>query len=327
MSGFAAYPLAFAPVYKDYVWGGDRILQTFHRKAPPGIYAESWEISAREEGPSIVRNGALAGQSLAELMKNFGAALAGKRFEGRPFPLLFKLIDAHERLSVQVHPNDADAARDGGEAKSELWHVLYADPGSHIFAGLQPGVTRRGFEEALRQARVDALLYRIPVQEGDTVYIPGGRVHALDRGCMIYEVQQNSNTTYRFYDWGRVGQDGRPREMHLAQALRVTDWRDHAPAKTPPELLAATPDMKRWKLLETPFARLDRLELTAPLMMEHDGAGFQALFCLAGHARLVCESGITAWAHGTSILIPAALRQYRIEPIDRPCTVLLTTVP
>jgi mannose-6-phosphate isomerase len=327
MSSNGAYPLRFTPVYKDYVWGGDAIPRRFRRTTPPGIIAESWELSDRAEGMSVVAEGPWAGQTLHALIERHGAALLGTRAPIDRFPLLCKIIDARERLSVQVHPNDACAARHGGEPKSEMWYILDADPGARLFAGLKPGVTRRLFEEAVRSTRVDALLESIPIAAGDAIYIPGGRVHALDRGSLIYEVQQNSNTTYRIYDWGRVGHDGRPRETHLAQALRVINWKDPPARTAAPTPLPAEPGNRRDRMVASPYFAMDRLTLSMAHDVAHDGGSFQVLFCTEGDARVEYDGGTAAFPLGVTLLVPAAIRAFRILPQSGPARLLHITLP
>lgn len=322
-----AQPLFFAPVYKDYVWGGTRIARVFQRPDIPALCAESWEISAHPDGMSVVSRGPLAGRTLAALVEEFGARLLGTRIAAGRFPLLFKIIDARERLSVQVHPNDADAARYGGEAKNEAWHILDADPGARIFAGLKPGTRRHDFEDAVRQTRVDDLLCEVPVRKGDSIFIPGGRVHALDRGCMIYEVQQSSNTTYRIYDWGRVGHDGRPRETHLAQALRVINWKDEPASVNRPAPIPAEPGNTRERHVMTPYFCMDVIRMGAPHRICHAGESFHAVFCSAGSLRIRGAYGTDEVPRGTSVLIPAALHDFTLEPCAGDTEALLVWVP
>ena len=321
------YPLTFRPVYKDYIWGGDRIIRHFHRAEPPGIYAESWEVSTRPEGMSIVSHGPLAGQSLADLIAAHGSAILGTRIPNDRFPLLVKLIDSRQRLSVQVHPDDVSAATYGGEAKTEAWHVLAADPDAKVYAGLKPGVDRAAFEAVARDARVESLLGTTPVAPGDTIFIPGGCVHALDAGLLILEVQQNSNTTYRLYDWGRLGHDGRPRETHVAQALRVIRWKDEDSPKTEPKPLPAEPPNRRALLVESPYFRLEQLALAGPHLEAGDGGSFQVFFVAAGAPRFAWPEGTECFPAGTSVFVPAALREIRIEPGADGTTLLRITVP
>ena len=321
------YPLCFKPIYRDYIWGGDRIIRTYGRNEPPGIYAESWEISDRDDGMSLVRNGPLAGRSLRELVRMGGADLLGTRVRSPVFPLLIKLIDSRERLSVQVHPNDETARRYGGEAKTEMWYMLDAAPDAGVFAGLKAGTDETAFNRAMETKRFREILNRVPVKAGDAIFIPGGRVHAIDAGCLILEVQQNSNTTYRIYDWDRVGNDGQPRPLHLAEARQVIDWTDAAGAKAHPRRIEKTGLNERWEILESPYFRLERLVLAEPWTARGDGSTFQVLFVATGRVRVEAGGGIEVLEPGTSCLLPAALRECVIRPVNSTAEVLRTTVP
>jgi mannose-6-phosphate isomerase len=218
-------PLTFNPVYKDYIWGGDRLSRQFHRDGTPTPCAESWEISAHPDGASIVAQGKYAGRSLPDLASEFGVALMGtKTPDPTRFPLLFKLIDARDKLSVQVHPNNANAALTHGEPKTEMWCVLDRVQGSSLYAGLCEGTTPELLRAALADGTADKCLTEMKVNPGDAIFIPGGLVHAIGDGCLIYEVQQNSNTTYRLYDWNRVGADGTPRPLHIEESFKTIEW-------------------------------------------------------------------------------------------------------
>lgn len=321
------YPLRFEPVYKDYIWGGDRIVRTYNRGRPPGIYAESWEVSDREDGMSVVSNGPLKGSTLRDLEQRMGSRLLGAKAARPAFPLLVKLIDSRDRLSVQVHPNDATAARHGGEAKTEMWYVLDADPGAGVFAGLKPGVDEHAFDEAVRTKQFRDILSFVPVKKGDAIFVPGGRVHAIDTGCLLLEVQQNSNTTYRIYDWDRVGPDGKPRALHLDEARRVILWDDRASPKVAPRELPAIGRNRRWEILRTPYFVLDRVEVTEALDAGGDGSTFQVLFVAGGSARILSPGFEETLAAGTSCLIPAALSACWLEPEGGPAEVLRATLP
>ncbi len=320
------YPLRFRPVYRDYVWGGTRIVSTFHRNAPPGIYAESWEISSRPDGMSVADNGAWAGHPLSEIIEALGPRLLGRRAPAdRPsFPLLIKLIDSRERLSVQVHPNEAAAARYGGEAKTEMWYILDAAPNARVFAGLRPGADRRALEEALRRGDLESVLAAVPVAAGDAIFVPGGRVHAIDAGCLLLEVQQNSDTTYRIYDWGRVGHDGRPRQTHLAQALRVIRWNDADPVRCRPVPLPAAAPNVREELLACPFFRMERWRLRTPVTLLPDAGSFVSVFLAHGAVAASWAGGREVWRPGTTVLVPAALPRLDLSPVESEALLLLT---
>jgi mannose-6-phosphate isomerase len=320
------YPLLFEPVYKDYLWGGDRILSRYGRDMPPGIYAESWEVSAHDDGMSVVQNGPLAGQELAAVAQANGERLLGSRVAGRRFPLLMKLIDAQDRLSVQVHPDDASAVRLGGEPKTELWYLLEADPRAAVFAGLAPGVGEARFREALASKEVESLLCRVPVAAGEAVFLPGGRVHAIDRGCLIFEVQQSSNTTYRLHDWDRVGADGTPRELHIEQALSVIRWEDEDPVKPVRTPLLDGPPRGCELIYASPYFRMERWPLEGRCRVEAMPESFRVLFCAEGTASLGWNGGEINLEPGTSCLVPAELGGFELAPAGR-VELLLVTVP
>lgn len=320
------YPLRFKPVYKDYLWGGQEIITKYQRAMPPGVYAESWELSDRLDGMSVVSNGTLAGKTFRELVQRFGANLMGTRATTLGFPLLIKLIDAREKLSVQVHPDDESARKFGGEAKTEMWHVLAAKPNAALYCGLQAGVDQKQFEQAIRMCQVDRLLQRFPVSAGDTFFVPGGRVHAIDAGCLIFEVQQNSNTTYRVYDWGRVGADGKPRPLHIQEALRVINWHDRA-APQAQSVAMAHGCSKIERLLATPYFRIERIHLVDPCDWKNDGGTFNVFFVIAGKIQISCSGVSEMLTPGSTCLVPAALAECSLDPADGPVTLLRVTLP
>lgn len=191
---------------------------------------ESWEIVDRAEAQSVVAQGPLAGRTLHDLLLEDVRGLMGRAplRDGR-FPLLVKTLDAREVLSLQVHPPADRAASDGGEPKTEMWYITAADPGSEILVGLRPGTSRDDFERKLAAGTVEECFHRIPVHPGDAMFLPSGRVHALGAGLLLFEIQENSDTTYRVYDWNRTGLDGKRRPLHVAESLASIDFADHAP--------------------------------------------------------------------------------------------------
>lgn len=320
-------PLVFEPVYKDYIWGGDWIIRKYGRSAPPGVYAESWEVSDREDGMSVVRGGPMAGRSLRDAIREWGAALLGSRVRDARFPLLIKLIDSRERLSVQVHPDDASAARHGGEAKTEMWYVLDCEPGAGVFAGLKPGVDAGAFQRAMEEKRFRDILTRVPVKAGDAIFIPGGLVHAIDAGCLLLEVQQNSNTTYRIYDWDRVGPDGKSRPLHIAEAMKVIRWDLGDAARVTPKPLPAANGNTRALVVESPYFRVEKIALAGPQDVSGDGSAFQVVFVVSGNARIVWGGASEALPPGTSCLVPAALRGVKLEPVAPGAEIARITLP
>ncbi|MBI3879877.1 MAG: class I mannose-6-phosphate isomerase [Verrucomicrobia bacterium] len=226
------YPLTFHPIFKERVWGGRRLAELFGKRLPAGaVIGESWEITDRPEGVSVIGNGPLAGKNLRWLMENGARDLLGpaKSAAGGRFPLLVKLLDAREKLSLQVHPPAHKAAELHGEPKTEMWYFAECDPGADIFTGLKRGVTPDEFKRRVGDGTVAECFHRHEVKCGDAMFLPSGRVHALGAGSVLFEIQQNSDTTYRVFDWNRTGLDGQPRELHVAQALASIDFADFEP--------------------------------------------------------------------------------------------------
>lgn len=213
--------LQFTPIYQERVWGG-RTLGSFLGRSLPDAnrIGESWEVVDRPEAQSLVAFGTWAGSSLRSLLENHGSEIMGPNWpRDLPFPILIKWLDCRERLSLQVHPPAAVSVQLGGQPKTENWYIARAEPGAAVLAGLKPGVDSIQFRAALFDNTTELLVQRLPTTDGDSLLIPSGVVHAIDGGNLILEIQQNSDTTYRVYDWGRVGLDGKPRAMHVEQSM------------------------------------------------------------------------------------------------------------
>lgn len=301
--------LPLEPHLRRTVWGGRRLGERFGKDLPPdGPVGESFEVSALPGAESVVRSGPLAGRGLADLAEEFGEALVGApvrdRFGGQ-FPLLIKLVDAADDLSIQVHPDDGYARREGLGAfgKTEAWYVLDSG-GARIVLGLHEGVDRRGLERALAENRAEEAVRYRPVEDADVVLLPAGTVHALCGGVMVYEVQQASDLTFRLHDYGRPGLDGRPRELHLERALEVIDFEAAAPEPRP----APSPGPEGEVLVEADSFRLT-LFGGGPRFLGSEV--FCAVTVVAGAARL----GDVSLAAGDSALIPAN-RQVAVRPED-----------
>ena len=213
--------LQFAPLYQERVWGGRGLEKHIGRLLPAGgPIGESWEIVDRPEAQSVAGAGEWAGRTLRQLLATHAAEIMGPRWPAaRPFPILVKWLDCSDRLSLQVHPPAAIAPGLGGEPKTENWYVAQAEPGAGVLAGLKPGVDSARFRAALQDGTAESLVHRLPTVAGDSLLIHSGVMHAIDAGNLILEIQQNSDTTYRVYDWGRVGLDGKPRTLHIEQSL------------------------------------------------------------------------------------------------------------
>ncbi|HEY5228201.1 MAG TPA: type I phosphomannose isomerase catalytic subunit, partial [Opitutaceae bacterium] len=223
--------LQFQPIYQERVWGGRRLETLLARELPEGPpIGESWEIVDRPEAQSRVRGGRFGGVSLREMIERHAGELMGPKWDpARTFPLLVKWLDCSDRLSLQVHPPLAVAASLKGEPKTENWYVAHSVPGASLFVGLKPGTTKAKFAKAVGAGTAEELVNKVAVASGDSVLVHSGQVHAIDAGNLILEIQQNSDTTYRLYDWGRVGLDGKARKLHVEESLRSILWKEEAP--------------------------------------------------------------------------------------------------
>ncbi len=224
--------LRFQPLYQERVWGGRALETALGRSLPARApIGESWEVVDRPEAQSVVAGGSFDGQSLRAVLAQHGADVMGPKWPvEKPFPILVKWLDCRERLSLQVHPPAAVADELKGEPKTENWYIAETAPGAELIVGLKRGVTREQFERSIAEKTLEKCVHRFNVAAGDSILVHSGQVHAIDAGNLILEIQQNSDTTYRVYDWGRVGLDGVPRQMHVAQSLRSIDWTDFEPA-------------------------------------------------------------------------------------------------
>jgi len=223
-------PLAFEPIFMERIWGGRRLEARFRKQLPKGtLIGESWEIVDRPEAQSLVRDRPMRGRTLHQLWMEDREEIFGDVPDTARFPLVAKLIDAREKLSLQVHPPSGVARALGGETKDELWYVLDAVPDAQIYAGLRGGVTREQFEAALENSSVAELVHRISVKGGDAIFMPSGRLHTMGHGILVAEIQQNSDTTYRLFDWNRVGTHGKPRQLHVSEAMQSIDFTDIEP--------------------------------------------------------------------------------------------------
>jgi len=278
------------------------------------MIGESWEIVDRPEAQSIARNGPLRGRTLHELWTHDRDAIFGSVADASRFPLLVKLLDAHDTLSLQVHPPEKVAAKLGGEPKTEFWYVAFAIAGAKLLAGLRLAVTRDQFEKAVRDGTVADLVHTIPVQTGDSIFLPAGRFHAVGAGNVLVEIQQNSDTTYRVFDWNRVDQStGKPRQLDVDQALECIDFTDVAPKLT---------DSKGETLVKHQLFEVQKWNLDAP--REIIGSGrFAIVCCLTGGVRLLDVD----LRPGEFLLVPASLQDRQIQPRADGTSLLRVTIP
>lgn len=318
--------LHFAPIYKDYLWGGSRIAGHFHRSGCPEPTAESWEISAHPDGDSTVDSGPLAGRTLSSLAAEFSRELLGSRSPSPSrFPLMAKVIDARLPLSVQVHPSPADPSANPSEFKNECWHILGTEGDCAIYAGISREIGDATSLRAIATGDPGALasaLVRHSPREGETLFIPAGLVHAIGAGALVYEVQQNSNTTYRLYDWDRVGPDGKPRVLHLDAAIRSIDFSLPAPRFIAPSHGGAIPGSKL--CLKTPYFELDEVSGSGAVAL--GGETFNIFFVKRGTFNLEADGGDRfRAAAGVSLLIPASA-SYSFVPAAPDSAAIVTSL-
>ncbi|PYI99700.1 MAG: hypothetical protein DMF00_10350 [Verrucomicrobia bacterium] len=220
-------PLTFQPIFMERIWGGRRLESSFGKSLPPKTQiGESWEIVDRPEAQSVVARGPLKGKTLHELWTKHRSSIFGEVPDAPRFPLLIKLLDAREKLSLQVHPPEQVARKLGGEPKTEFWYVADADPGAELLLGFCKPKTRDQFEKALREGTAADYVHKISAKPGDAAFLPAGRLHAVSAGNLLIEVQQNSDSTYRVFDWNRVDDRGKPRQLHIEQALQCIDFKE-----------------------------------------------------------------------------------------------------
>ncbi len=305
------YPLTFQPILKERVWGGRNLERLYGKPVPPGrLIGESWEIADRPEAVSVITNGPLAGRDLRWLMEEHQAELLGHSPPaptGR-FPLLIKILDACDKLSLQVHPPAAAAARLGGEPKTEMWYVADAAAGAELCVGLKRGVTRDEFERRLGEGAAADCVHRLPVQSGDAMFLPSGRVHAIGAGLVIFEVQQNSDTTYRVFDWNRPGLDGKPRALHVEQSLASIDFNDVEPDLIR-SVYSRNPTLSVRYLVEDPLFVVNGCRVRRGGRFYLRSPGFQILGLLTGEVRLSANGQEVVLQPGGFVLLPASLER------------------
>jgi len=310
------YPLSFKPILMERVWGGRRLEELYDKDLPPELaIGESWEVTDRPEGVSEITNGALAGKDLRWLMENHQEALLGdaKDYDGR-FPLLINILDTSQKLSLKVHPPAHKAAELKGEAKTEMWYVAEATSEADIFVGLKAGVTPRQFEDKINDGSVADCFPRQRVKKGDVMFLPSGRVHAIGAGSVIFEIQQNSNTTYRVFDWNRVGLDGKPRDLHIPEAIASIDFDDIEPGLVDTEFSGE--EVQKRTLVDDPLFTVEnwRIPLGASARLENGKCQIVAL--LSGAAEASDGQSWVQLSPGQFCILPASLSSRAITATE-----------
>lgn len=307
------------PAFKDYIWGGTRLRDEYGKKCDYDKVAESWELSCHKDGASVVADGEDKGLTLAEYIDKHGKAVLGtdcEKFEN--FPILIKLIDAKDNLSVQVHPDNEYALRVEGEyGKTEMWYIVDCDEGATLLYGFKHEISKEEFAERIADNTLLEVTNAVPVKKGDVFFIQAGTLHAIGKGILIAEIQQNSNTTYRIYDYGRVGKDGKPRELHVEKAKDVTCL---APAKAYPETPVEQHEGYTSKLLSScDYFTTYALDVETKAQLTADEKSFNSILVLEGECEI---DGIKA-LKGDSVFVTAGSGSYTVEG---KCKAVLTKV-
>lgn len=306
------YPLLLNPALHVRVWGGRRLEYTLHKRLPTDDpYGESWEL----HDTAAVANGPLTGRTLGDLLAEYGHALVGPENDPADgFPLLAKLIDAADWLSVQVHPDDQQARQLEGDprGKTEAWYILDAQPGARLVIGIRSGTSKEAVGEAIRTNTLERLLVYAPVRAGDVLLLRAGTVHALGPGILVYEIQQSSDVTYRLYDWGRMGLDGKPRELHIDKGVAVAHLATLPQIRRVENDSATTPVVAN-EFFTTLLYRLD----AAARMVQDTGSRFHALTCIEGSAAVEAGQTRVILNMGDSALVPASVPIYTLTGSGR----------
>ena len=314
--------LKLTPAFKDYLWGGTRLRDDFQKDCDFDKIAESWELSCHKDGPSTIANGEFKGLTLSEYIDKAGKSVLGtdcEKFEN--FPILIKLIDAKDNLSVQVHPDNEYAQRVEGEyGKTEMWYIVDCDEGATLLYGFKDTITKDEFAQRIADNTLLEVTNAVPVKKGDVFFIQAGTLHAIGKGILIAEIQQNSNTTYRIYDYGRVGKDGKPRELHVEKAKDVTDL---CPAKAYPETPVEQKDGYTSKLLSScDYFATYAVDVDSKAVLEADEKSFLSLLILDGECEITADDTVKA-KKGDSIFVPAGTGKVIVEG---KCKAILTRV-
>lgn len=314
------------PAFKDYLWGGDRLKTDYGKDTKMSPLAESWELSCHPDGENIIASGAYQGRTLSAVIEECGRekVLGSRCARFEYFPVLIKLIDAQNPLSIQVHPDDAYALKnENSYGKTEMWYILDAQPDSFIYYGVNREVTAQELRGAIEDNTLESLLGKRPVKRGDVAFIQAGTLHAIGAGILLCEIQQNSNLTYRVYDYGRRGADGKLRELHVDKALAVTTLTpasgDFAPQGAPEQKEGGV-----WTLLSScDYFTVHSLRLSGQVSGLADGSSFCSIVCVDGDGSLACGGETLPFHKGDSLFIPADAGAYTISGS---CGCVVTTI-
>ncbi len=322
------YPLKLQPIYKEPIWGGTKLREIYNKDIPSNHTGESWEVACHKNGTSRIANGILKGKLLDDVIKIYGVELLGSRVGGKgidKFPLLVKIIDATDKLSVQVHPDDGYAMRhENGElGKTEMWYVIDAEPGAQLVYGVKPGTTQGKFKQSIIDGNLEELLNFVDVKAGDVFHIPSTTLHAIGKGLLIAEIQQNSDTTYRVYDWDRIGTNGKSRELHIKKALDVINLSDMTGKEKVEGQVINEGATVRTHLVACKYYKTEKIEVTYRSKEKLNGEKFDIIIIIEGEGQIKYNHINVAYNAGDTFLIPACMGDYEIVG---KCTILKTYV-
>ncbi len=309
-------PLRMRPCYKEYLWGGGRLKKEFNKVDAPAVTAESWELACHPDGASTVAEGPLAGLTLAGLGELDRIGFWGRDCQGGEFPILVKLIDAEQGLSIQVHPSDKTILP-GERGKAEMWYVVDCEPQSFLYLGFCRRVTRAELLSRVADGTICKVLNCVPVARGDVFYIIPGTIHAIGAGIVIAEIQQNSNTTFRLYDYRRKGLDGNIRQLHLDRAAEVMSYQPIVPRECRANCTASFPEFTMTEMFSCQYFRSYRVDVHKEVELRCDGHSFQHLLCVEGDGVISANGVKYPFRRGDSFFLPAAMGEYRIEGAHR----------
>jgi mannose-6-phosphate isomerase len=310
------YPVRMKPVFKDYIWGGDKLIREWGKECPYEIAAESWELSAHKNGQSMADSGSLTGSTLSEVVDAFGRQCLGTNSgNAERFPVLIKLIDPRQKLSIQVHPDDRYAlAHEGDYGKTEMWYIAEAGPTGSILCGFREDITPKRYREAIADNALPELMNRIPVRKGDVFFIRPGTVHAICEDLIIAEIQQNSDVTYRVYDYGRLGPDGNGRPLHIEKAVDVSSLEASVfDGRSAGEEIACEFGSRRLLATCTYFTVTEYLSESGLVEMNAGKESFAGIVFLEGEGYVCFQDTKTRFVRGDTFFIPAGMGNYTIE--------------
>ncbi len=313
-------PVKLTPAFKDNIWGGTRLKTEYNKHTDMKIVAESWELSTHKDGESRINGGEYDGLKLSEYIEKIGKDKLGKRaLEFNYFPLLIKFIDAKNNLSIQVHPDDEYALKHEGEyGKTEMWYIMDAEKGSYLYYGFNRSITKEEYEKRISDNTLLEVLNKVEVKKGDMFFIPSGTVHAIGSGILICEIQQNSNTTYRVYDYDRRDANGNPRQLHIKQAIDVSCLEPSPEQKAPTIIADGVEELAKCK-----YFTVRKIDVDGEKTISAEDGSFRSLIFLSGQGTLTVGDSVITAEKGDSIFVPAQNTDYKISG---KCEIILSYV-